>query len=121
MERIENGVGAGTPDTHCIAKGFPTWVEHKVALWPAKETTRIQMLHPLTIDQCNWHLNYAQHGGVSFILVGIEGDLFLIPGYMVDAVNSMRRSDIRLYQVTYAEMISVLTGKVNIEGRKYKR
>src|SRR5512135_1340308 len=119
IERIENIVGVGTPDIHCICRGCVTWIELKVARWPVKETSRMKYLHPLDVDQENWHMRYAQQGGRSFILVGIERqrDLFLIPGSHHDEVNKMLRKDIVAYWIDWDGLLLTLEGKRNEDSR----
>lgn len=105
IERVENAVGVGLPDTLIIHKGRVSWAEHKVAELPVRPTSRLQWKHPLTPEQCNWHLVWAQKGGISWIVVGIETALFAIPGRLVDSVTPMTRGAIDPFQVTYTDLL----------------
>jgi hypothetical protein len=100
IERIENSVAAGTPDTLVIHKGAVTFVEHKTATLPAKKTTRLQWRHPLTAPQRNWHLTWCQNGGRSYIVVGIDKELFAVPGRFADEVTDMTAASISPWLVT---------------------
>jgi hypothetical protein len=111
IERIENSVGSGTPDTVVIYKGLVTFVEHKIATLPARSTTRLQWKHPPTADQRNWHLTWTQNGGRSLFVVGVEKALCAVPGRWADEIEGMRETDIMAWRVTMAELIDVYRGE----------
>lgn len=95
LERIENGVGIGTPDISCLANGFPSWVELKAQpVAPKRTTTPVLGEHGgLSIGQKNWHLDWFRNGGNSFILVAVGTTQFLFPGHYCDVVNIMTMQD----------------------------
>lgn len=107
IERIENGVGSGTPDTLIIHRSRVTWAEHKVAELPKRTTTRLQWKHPLTPEQCNWHLMWHKNGGNSFIVVGVNTDLFAVPGEFADEVTGMTALGICNWSVTYSDLLRI--------------
>ena len=111
LERIENLTGSGTPDVLAIWCGKVTWIENKVGHWPKRMGTRIQFKHPPTVEQCNWHLNWFQNGGTSYVLIGIEGFIFLVPGHLVDGVSSMTRNSIHKFIADWAAINKALMRK----------
>lgn len=111
IERIENSVGAGTPDTLVIHKGVVTWVEHKIATQPVRPTSKLQWSHPLTADQRNWHLMWHQNGGRSYIVVGVGVTLFACPGRLADAISDMTPDAIPLWFVTMKELGTIYKGE----------
>lgn len=111
IERIENAVAAGMPDTVVLSRGVVTFVEHKIAMTPVRrDTSRLQWKHPLTPQQRNWHRMWTQNGGRSYIVVGIERFLFAVPGNLVDEVSIMKADDIGKYQVSLIELAACYRG-----------
>lgn len=110
IERIENSVAAGTPDTLVIHKSVVTFVEHKVATLPMRKTSKIQWRHALTAPQRNWHLTWAQNGGRSYIVVGIGMALFVMPGILADEVCSMKEEDIMPWRATTKDLAEIYKG-----------
>lgn len=97
LERMENVVTEGRPDVdalHRVGKGFEslyTPIELKArddapvhAQTPALGNSR-----GLSIEQRNWHLNWARYGGRSLIIARIGRALFVIDGRRADDVNRM--------------------------------
>jgi hypothetical protein len=110
IERIENSVASGTPDTLVIHNGVVTFVEHKVALRPVRSTSRLQWKHPPTPEQRNWHMTWAQHRGRSYFVVGVEGALFAVPGALADEIAAMTESDIMTWHVTIEQLTAIYRG-----------
>ena len=96
LERIENLVGAGTPDVIALRGGQVTWVELKsVDNFPCKATTRVLGAKGLSVAQRNWHYDWYAHEGRSLILVGVgHAQIYTIPGFLADAVNDMSRAEL---------------------------
>lgn len=95
LERIENVVGVGMPDvlTCCRITAF---VELKaVEAPPARATTRVLGDKGLSQDQKNWHKNWAQWGGTSFILIGVGARIFMLRGSLGDRVNDMTMEELQ--------------------------
>lgn len=112
IERIENVVGSGTPDTVILAgDGRVTWVEHKVATLPKRAGTRLQWKHPLSVEQRNWHRVWNQKGGTSFILVGVSLGLFLVPGEWADEITNSTFDVMRRFKINYTELVRVYEGR----------
>lgn len=111
IERIENSVASGTPDTLVLYQGLVTFVEHKIATLPARATTRLQWKHPPTPEQRNWHLTWNQNGGRSLFVIGIERSLYAVPGRLADAIEGMHESDIDRWEVTMPKLIDTYMGK----------
>ena len=96
LERIENLVGAGTPDVIALRSGQVTWVELKsVDNFPTKATTRVLGAKGLSVAQRNWHYEWYAQQGRSVILVGVaHAQIYTIPGFLADAVNEMSRTEL---------------------------
>jgi hypothetical protein len=110
IERIENAVAAGTPDTLVLYKGQVTFVEHKTAKLPMRVTSRLQWRHELTPQQRNWHRVWFQRGGRSYIVVGIGMALYCVPGRCADEVNDYTESGIDEWVITMAELGAIYRG-----------
>lgn len=116
LERYENLVGVGGPDTLVLHQGVVTWVELKqVESPPARAATRlIPSGKGLSRDQMNWHLSWRQNGGRSMVLVGLErSELFLVPNTHTDELNLMTRERMREVSLArnWIEVAEVLKGK----------
>jgi hypothetical protein len=99
IERIENSAKAGTPDTVVIHRSKVTFVEHKTGTMPARSTSKIAWRHKLTPQQRNWHREWHQNGGDSWIVCGIGKSLYAVPGRLVDEINNMTYEKIALWAV----------------------
>lgn len=96
LERVENIVTVGMPDVLSLSKGAVAWVELKSALvYPARNTTAVLGNKGLSIEQRNWHNDWARWGGKSYLLVGVAStDVYLIGGQQSDAVNTFTREEL---------------------------
>lgn len=112
IERIENGVGAGTPDTLVIHGGVVTFVEHKTATLPVRETSKLKWRHELTPQQRNWHRTWFQNGGRSYIVVGIDKALYCVPGSWADRINDMKANDISMWNVDVDCLLQIYKGSM---------
>lgn len=106
MKRVEHAYEAGWPDLLVLAPRTQrvTFTEHKVAAWARREDGRIQFNHAPTIDQINWHLEWASGGGSSIYLIGIGLRLFAVPGEIGEKVRALTRSMIVPYEVDYTTL-----------------
>lgn len=120
IERIENYLAAGMPDSVVLAdNGTVTFLEHKAVVgMPARMTTRILMERHqrLTVEQYNWQYAWTQWGGRTATLIGIGGDRqILVPGEHVDMVNSLSQQDLldraRSFPQTWEEIAQYLKGQ----------
>lgn len=110
IERIENAVAAGMPDTLVIHRGFVTFVEHKTATLPKRNTTPLQWRHKLTSPQKNWHRMYHQNGGTSYIIVGVNHHLHALPGRMVDEITEMPFVAMQVWRLDYIALANLYKG-----------
>lgn len=100
LERIENIVTSGMPDVLATCNHV-AFVELKaVETPPAREMTRVLGDKGLSIEQRNWHLDFARWGGCSYILIGIGTEhLFMINGRRADEVNGMNMSELKKHSL----------------------
>jgi len=93
LQRIEEMLGAGTPDVLALLCGRVTWIETKAAKRIPKRpaTPLLGDADGLEVSQRNWHLDWTQHGGRSMIVVGIvDSPLhFALWGRLADSINQM--------------------------------
>lgn len=84
FERIENGLGAGMPDSNYCLQGTEGWVEIKAPEVPTREDSRvIGASHPISLDQGNWFLRQRNAGGRVSLYVATDSVLVLIGGALV--------------------------------------
>ncbi len=94
FERIENGLGAGMPDSNYCFQGSEGWIEVKAPAVPSREASRvIGASHPISLDQANWFLAQRNARGRGFLYVATDAVLVLIDGGLVatdyEYVNSL--------------------------------
>lgn len=101
IERIENGVGEGTPDVHGISRntGRTVWVELKAQdAFPARAATPVLGLEGLRTSQRNWLDNWWRFGGLGGTLIGVgraaRRELFFVPAIHSVRVNDMTRAQL---------------------------
>lgn len=88
LERIENGVGSGIPDVHCLRGGVTRWVELKALRRPKRGSTPMFKKKTMRREQVAWHLSYNSAGGRSFILVRDDKRvLYLFPGHLASELS----------------------------------
>lgn len=94
LERIENGLAAGTADVnYLIAGGEEGWIELKHSpKWGVRKPT-FEVHRGLTEDQITWHLRRLHKGGKTYILAQIEDYRVMVEGKHAEAFNSMTRED----------------------------
>lgn len=72
LQRIENLIGAGFPDVIAVSCGVVTPIELKaIDAMPRQIKTRLLGPLGLSVEQRNWHTNWAKYGGHSIVLLGI--------------------------------------------------
>ena len=100
LERIENIVTNGMPDVLATCNHV-AFVELKaVEAPPVREMTRVLGDKGLSIEQRNWHLDFARWGGCSYILIGVGIEhLFMINGRRADEVNNMSMSELKKHSL----------------------
>ena len=98
LERIENVVGTGRPDIDALSAGIFTPVELKaIEGWPVRDTTAVLGRKGLSIDQRNWHMDWARYGGRSLVVVGVGQEVFAFIGTFHDQINSMTRAQMSTF------------------------
>lgn len=82
VERVENVVAVGTPDVDYCADAVAGKIELKYATrMPVRENTAVLGKGKgLRRSQLAWHYLRARSGGLSFVLIGAPGAMWLLPG-----------------------------------------
>jgi len=76
-QRIENGIGKGTPDVNYVGG----WLELKQQdNWPKRPTTKVRLDHDLTKEQRIWINRREKKGGTVFVLLQVARDYLLLSG-----------------------------------------
>lgn len=89
LNRIENGVLDGMPDSYIVIGGSQNWVELKAPIEPARTSTALfSGKHNLTITQRNWLLSHRQAGGRGWVAIETDKRVLLIRALHVDAINT---------------------------------
>lgn len=71
-QRVENGVGPGTPDVFYMNGGRCAWIENKVGHYSkTKKTIRVPA-SKLRPSQCAWLTSYVQKGGIGLVSIWVE-------------------------------------------------
>ncbi len=89
IDRVENFVGLGFPDTNLCFSGMESWIEIKAPTEPKRETTKLfGSNHKVSQDQMNWFLRQRKAGGRGFIYIQTDKRRMLIDGTQhADEVN----------------------------------
>ena len=98
IDRIENLIGLGFPDTNCCFNGIEFWMEIKAPTEPKRPTTPLfGSNHNLSQAQKNWFLRQRKAKGLAFIYVETEKRRMLVDGKHADVLNNL----------TVAELVDV--------------
>jgi hypothetical protein len=90
LDRVENVVMAGMPDTSLCIEGVEMWIEFKSPIEPKRESTKLfGSNHKLSQDQKNWFLRQRTAGGACFILIATDKRWMLIHGRSADSLNDV--------------------------------
>lgn len=90
LDRIENVVIVGMPDTNYCIGGSEGWIELKSPAEPKRSTTRLfGSNHKLSQEQMNWLLRQRNAGGLAFVLIATDKRWLLIEGAYADEINGM--------------------------------
>jgi len=88
IDRIENLVGTGFPDTNCCFNGVEFWMEIKAPTEPKRPGTPLfGSNHKLSQDQKNWFLSQRNAAGLGFIYIETDKRRMLINGVHADRIN----------------------------------
>lgn len=92
LQRVENMAKVGMPDVVSIADSAVAWVENKAAYTFPPGVKLRGKIHPVSIEQMNWHLEWYKNGGQSYVLIFVgSNEQFLVEGKYADLVNDMTR------------------------------
>jgi hypothetical protein len=99
FDRIENMAGNGMPDVLSIRSGRVRYLELKVArngIPARRDTPLLGKGHGMRREQCNWMLEWTNHGGRALVVIGIEGCKMHIAlsGLYADEINSMSYTEL---------------------------
>lgn len=90
LDRIENLVGSGFPDTNGCFNGIEFWMEIKAPTEPKRATTKLfGSNHKLSQDQMNWFLRQRRANGLGFVYIETDHARMLIDGSHADRVNDL--------------------------------
>lgn len=95
IDRIENIIVVGMPDTNYCINGAEGWIEFKAPREPKRSSTRLfGSNHKLTIDQRNWILRQRNAGGKAWVLIVTDQRWMLVGGEHADQINEMTVSQL---------------------------
>jgi len=113
LERIENVVSPGRPDVDAMWEGVILPIELKaLEAYPKRPSTPTLGRRGLNLNQMNWWLNWRRWGGSGFIVVGVEMDLFAVPGVFADEVNSFTKDQLWEYKVSWVQLIQEIRKEI---------
>ncbi len=78
IQRIETQVERGIPDVHFCVNGISGWIEGKYLETPKRENTKLKL--KLTVEQIAWHKTYIHYGGLVYIIVKKNKEIYLFHG-----------------------------------------
>lgn len=88
LQRVENGMVDGMPDSLMVSDGVTNWVELKAPeSEPARASTPL-LVHKLLLSQRNWLLAHRQAGGRGWVAIETPLRVMLIPARHADSINS---------------------------------
>lgn len=88
IDRIENFLVIGMPDTNVCVEGTEVWVEFKAPIEPKRASTALfGSNHKLSIEQKNWMLRQRNAKGRCCILIATDKRWMLIDGIHADGLN----------------------------------
>lgn len=78
IERIENRtIKRATPDLYIRSIDLAGWIELKVAQMPKRPSTMVH-IPGWTPHQRNWMRAHATHGGIGWLLVQFDHEVFIV-------------------------------------------
>ena len=75
IQRIETSIERGIPDVHYCVDGVSGWLEGKYLQSPKREKTKLKL--KLSIEQIAWHKSYSYHGGLVYLIVKKDKQIYL--------------------------------------------
>lgn len=90
IDRIENIVVPGMPDTNICLNGIECWIEYKSPKEPVRARTPLfGSNHKVSQNQKNWFLRQRQAGGRGYFLIATNIRWMLINGTNADSMNEL--------------------------------
>tara|TARA_Y100000004_G_scaffold152917_1_gene176280 strand:- start:436 stop:834 length:399 start_codon:yes stop_codon:yes gene_type:complete len=78
IQRIETQIERGIPDVHYTVDGVSGWIEGKYIDTPKRQNTKLKV--KLSVEQIAWHKAYKHYGGLVYILVKKNREIYLFDG-----------------------------------------
>ena len=75
IQRIETSIERGIPDVHYCVQGVSGWLEGKYLKSPKRENTKLKL--KLSIEQIAWHKSYSYNGGLVYLIVKKDKQIYL--------------------------------------------
>ena len=75
IQRIETSIERGIPDVHYCVQGVSGWLEGKYLKSPKRENTKLKL--KLSIEQIAWHKSYSYLGGLVYLIVKKDKQIYL--------------------------------------------
>ena len=75
IQRIETSIERGIPDVHYCVDGVSGWLEGKYLQSPKREKTKLKL--KLSIEQIAWHKSYSYNGGLVYLIVKKDKQIYL--------------------------------------------
>ena len=90
LDRIENSMVPGMPDTNLCGEETECWIEFKSPKEPMRASTKLfGSNHKLSLTQRNWFLRQRNAGGKAFVLIVTDKRWILMDGKHADLINEM--------------------------------
>jgi hypothetical protein len=87
LERVENGVNAGTADVNYLVRAAEGWIELKAVPLPKRASTPVLGREGLNIDQINWHIARQCMGGRTWVFISAQPYRWLLSGAYARNMN----------------------------------
>lgn len=105
LERVENVVGAGWPDSNGCFHGVEFWIEIKEPAEPKRTTTPLfGSNHKLSQEQMNWIKRQILSGGLAYIYIDTGKWRLLVGGSKADGVNGMTLEELKSSALWFAKV-----------------
>lgn len=108
MERVENGVGEGTPDVDGCFEGGDFKIELKTGSYTIRHHYVRTKFRP---KQLPWIKRRTKVGGRCFVLIQIERHRYLIPGSKCDIFT---RTDLTLNELELASIVPIKSSAMDV-------
>ena len=75
IQRVETSIERGIPDVFYCVDGNAGWLEGKYLRSPKREKTKLKL--KLSIEQIAWHKSYSHNGGLVYLIVKKDKQIYL--------------------------------------------